>query len=321
MTNRKDVVNDPNYLPVLDNGFIGIAYEELNDETLIPAVLGNDKSITRSARMSYGKGTKAVSDDRNLLRYLLRHRHTTPFEMAEVKFHAKLPIFVARQWVRHRTASINEYSARYSVMTDEFYVPEPKHMLPQSTNNKQGRSGDMSGIHKQQIAEVMDQTFNESYRTYQMLLGDLKEEHKHDPYLKGSVEISEICAWGDENYPGLTRELSRSVLPVAGYTEWYWKSNLHNIFRFLSLRQDKHAQYEIRAYADAMLKLIEPYFPIACEAYEDYILNGVELSRMEVDILKDILRHHSFSLDLDTVGKTHNLSKREINEFREKFNL
>jgi len=302
LTNQVDIKDHANYRPLLDHGFVGIADEELNDGTLVPSIMGNDKSITRSARMSYGKGTRALNDDANLIRYLLRHHHTTPFEMAEIKFHAKMPIFVARQWVRHRTASINEYSARYSILTKEFYVPTAEHLQPQSANNKQGRDGEFSDYRVKEVQDTLRASQNAAYDIYEALLDDD----------------------GDES---VAREIARTVLPTSGYTEWYWKANLHNVLNFIRLRADPHAQYEIRVYADAMLGLMQPYFPIAIEAFNDYVVQSVQFSKMEVALIKEMFNHtrwNSYFPDeasKDTMRKQLNMSKREWSEFEVKFDL
>lgn len=302
MTDQKDIIEHPNFRPVLDHGFVGIADEELNDGTLVPAVMGNDKSISRSARMSYGKGTRTINDDENLIRYLLRHAHTTPFEMAEIKFHAKMPIFVARQWVRHRTASINEYSARYSILSNEFYIPNPEHLLPQSKDNKQGRDGEFTDYRKNEVRDIMKRSQDELYGIYEGLIDED----------------------GDE---GVARELARTVLPTSGYTEWYWKANLHNVLNFIRLRSDPHAQYEIRVYADAMLELIKPYFPIAIKAFEDYVTGSEKFSRMEMKLVREMFNKTRWSSYYPTPEAEDRervnlgMSKREWAEFKLKFDL
>lgn len=229
----------------LDKGFIRLVDS-----------MGGDDAIVQAARVSYGKGTRKVSEDKGLIRYLMRHRHTTPFEMVEFKFHAKMPIFVARQWVRHRTANINEYSLRYSEARDEFYIPEPEHILYQSKLNKQGRAGEVPQDLKKKVIGYFKEMSEKSYAIY--------------------AALSEA---------GIARELARAILPVNLYTEWYWKNDLHNILHFLSLRLDKHAQYEIRIYAEAMAKIIVEIVPIVYEAFEDYVLNGMRYSRVEQSLL------------------------------------
>ena len=219
--------------------------------------MGGDDSIVQAARVSYGKGTRKVSQDRGLIRYLMRHRHTTPFEMVEFKFHAKMPIFVARQWVRHRTANINEYSLRYSEARDEFYIPDPEHIQFQSALNKQGRSGKVP----KELTEKVRKYFSEiSQRTFEM--------------------------YQELNEAGLARELIRAILPVNLYTEWYWKNDLHNLLYFIGLRSDPHAQYEIRVYSDAMGTFVQDRVPFAWEAYQDYVVNGLRFSHVEQSLLE-----------------------------------
>lgn len=229
-------------IPCLDKGFI----------RLVDA-MGGDEAIVQAARVSYGKGTRKISQDRGLIRYLMRHQHTTPFEMVELKFHAKMPIFVARQWVRHRTANINEYSLRYSQARDEFYIPAPEHVHFQSDVNKQGRlESDVPGELTEKVIRYFKEISEKSFALYSEL-----------------------------NEAGIARELARAVLPVNLYTEWYWKNDLHNIFHFLNLRLDDHAQYEIREYAGAMAALVKEVAPIAFEAFEDYTLSGLAFSNLE----------------------------------------
>lgn len=290
MTLRSEInfEQDKNYVPVLDHGFVGLVDH-----------MGSDSAIVQAARVSYGAGTKQVQDDRNLIRYLMRHEHTTPFEMCEVKFHIKLPIFVMRQLVRHRTASMNEYSARYSVLTDEFYIPELEQIQKQSTSNKQGREEAEWGFtEKRNVQHAFQRNFFNAYKDYTELLG------KDDD--------------------GLARELARSVLPVGGYTELYWKANLKNFMHMARLRMDPHAQWEIREYARAMYDLAKPLFPEACAAFEDYQQNSMRLSRMEIDLVKRLINKDTW-LDLiedqrseDGIARAFGLSKRELNEFKSK---
>jgi thymidylate synthase (FAD) len=237
-------------IQLLDHGFVRLvdAMPRLadGDETA-------DHAIVRAARVSYQGGTKTSRTDRGLIRYLMRNWHTSPFEMVELKFHAKMPIFVARQWVRHRTASINEISARYSVLPDEFYVPEPDQVGAQATANRQGRSeGALDASTVESTRDALRATAEGAFSTYQELLG-----------------------------AQVARELSRAVLPVSSYTEWYWKANLLNVFRFLQLRMDEHAQYEIRVYADAMAQVVRQIAPWSYEAFDDYWLRGTRLSAQE----------------------------------------
>ena len=219
--------------------------------------MGGDDAIVQAARVSYGQGTSKVSQDRGLIRYLMRHRHTTPFEMVEFKFHCKMPIFVARQWVRHRTANINEYSLRYSEARDEFYFPDPEHIQFQSALNKQGRSGEVPLELKQKVLDYFKEISERSFTMYQEL-----------------------------NEAGIARELARSLLPVNIYTEWYWKNDLHNLLHFIGLRSDSHAQYEIRVYSDVMAESVKAVAPFAWEAYQDYVVHGMRFSRIEQNLLE-----------------------------------
>ena len=219
--------------------------------------MGGDDAIVQAARVSYGKGTNKVSQDRGLIRYLMRHRHTTPFEMVEFKFHCKMPIFVARQWVRHRTASINEYSLRYSEARDEFYYPDPENIQFQSALNKQGRMGEVPAELKQKVQDYFKEISERSFAIYSEL-----------------------------NKAGVARELARSVLPVNLYTEWYWKNDLHNLLHFIGLRSDGHAQYEIRVFSDAMAESVKAVAPFAWEAYQDYVVKGMRFSRIEQSLLE-----------------------------------
>ena len=292
MTQQNEIIGNKNYIPLLNAGFVGLVDH-----------MGNDDSIVQAARVSYGKGTKKVSEDRGLIRYLVRHSHTTPLEMVTFKFHAKMPLFVARQWIRHRTASVNEYSGRYSEMSEDMYLPELEHIQPQSTNNKQGRSGEY--------------TKDEQFR----IQNDLIYNNQQD-----QTEYKKLL---DKN---LAKEMARGVLSVNNYTTWYWQINLHNLFHFLKLRMDAHAQYEIRVFADAMYELIKPIVPIACEAFEDYIFDpdaktyqNYKISKQELTALKDIISHAvdqgaSF-VQLYEEMKRHGMSKREIADFNIKFGL
>ena len=233
----------------LDKGFV----------RLVDA-MGGDDAIVQAARVSYGKGTAKVSQDRGLIRYLMRHRHTTPFEMVEFKFHCKMPIFVARQWVRHRTANINEYSLRYSEARDEFYIPDPEHIQFQSSLNKQGRLGEVSESLKTKVRDYFQDISNRSFEIYSEL-----------------------------NDAGVARELARAILPVNLYTEWYWKNDLHNLLHFVGLRSDGHAQYEIRVFSDAMAESVKKVAPFAWEAYQDYVISGLRFSRIEQGLLEQNL--------------------------------
>jgi len=220
------------------------------------AVLGADGAIVQAARVSYGAGTRKVTEDRGLVRYLMRHHHTTPFEMIEFKFHVAMPIFIARQWIRHRTANVNEYSARYSIMPDRFYRPSEDNIRKQSAGNRQGGTEPIDAGTAEEFLALLEQA-EASYKQY--------------------IALTE---------KGLSRELARIGLPVSVYTEWYWKCDLHNIFHFLALRMDPHAQQEIQDFARAMYALIKPIVPVACEAFEDYRLNGLHLTSLEVEAIK-----------------------------------
>tara|TARA_Y100000814_G_scaffold145666_1_gene105796 strand:+ start:161 stop:1099 length:939 start_codon:yes stop_codon:yes gene_type:complete len=247
--------------PILDHGFVRVV-----------DYMGDDSAIVQAARVSYGRGTRQVSEDRGLIRYLMRHRHTTPFEMCEIKYHIKLPIFVARQWIRHRTANVNEYSARYSIMDKEFYIPRPEHLASQSSDNRQGRGSVLSGLEAERVFEILKSDASRAYDHYEEMLNEGKDGD--------SLE---------ESNNGLARELARMNLTLNYYTQWYWKTDLHNLFNFLSLRVDSHAQYEIRVYADAMLDTVRRWVPIATEAFSDYRLGGVSLSSAGLEVVKKML--------------------------------
>jgi len=249
--------------------------------------MGGDESIVQAARVSYGKGTKTVNQDRGLIRYLMRHSHTTPFEMVELKFHCKIPIFVARQWIRHRTANVNEYSGRYSIMKDEFYVPTDEAIHFQSGTNRQGRSDE-------EVPQAL------RAKVLQLLLADQHQAYGHYEEMLGA---------------DIARELARVNLPVSLYTEWYWKIDLHNLFHFLRLRIDPHAQYEIRVYGEAMAEITKKVAPMAWEAFEDYVLKGERFSRLELEILREQLDTNSITKEsLEARG----FGGREAEEFLEK---
>ena len=248
-------------LPVLDHGFVRVI-----------DYMGDDAAIVQAARVSYGKGTKKTSEDRGLINYLLRHRHNTPFEMCEIKFHIKLPIFVARQWIRHRTANVNEYSARYSIMDKEFYMPAAEHLAAQSVINNQGRGKVLEGAEAARAVELLKRDALQCYDTYQELLNEDAQ---------GNIV--------DESRSGLARELARMNLPVNFYTQWYWKIDLSNLMHFLSLRADHHSQYEIRAYADVILDVLKKWVPIAYEAFMAYRKNGVHLSSKGMEVIKALI--------------------------------
>jgi thymidylate synthase (FAD) len=249
--------------------------------------MGGDESIVQAARVSYGKGTKTVNEDRGLIRYLMRHLHTTPFEMVELKFHVKLPIFVARQWIRHRTANVNEYSGRYSVMKDEFYVPEHGAIHFQNLRNKQGRSDtEVPSELRARVLDLLTSTQGKLYREYEEMLES-----------------------------DIARELARINLPLSLYTEWYWKIDLHNLFHFLRLRIDPHAQYEIRVYGEAMAEITRKVAPMAWEAFEDYILKSERFSRPELNAIAGRLSEKPFTKEsLEPMG----LKGREADEFLDK---
>ena len=267
-------------IPVLDHGFVRVI-----------DYMGDDAAIVQAARVSYGAGTKQVREDEGLIRYLLRHRHTTPFEMCEIKFHVKLPIFVARQWIRHRTANVNEYSARYSLLDREFYVPAPEHLAAQSTSNRQGRGDVLAGAEAARALRWLKDDASQAFDHYEAMLNEDSSAPGHDP-----------------DAQGLARELGRMILPLSTYTQWYWKCDLHNLLHFLSLRADAHAQYEIRVYADAMLKVVEKWVPAVFKAFSDYRLGGYKLSAPGLEIIKRMLAGEAVE------QKGSGLSKREWRE-------
>jgi thymidylate synthase (FAD) len=259
-------------IPCLDHGFVRVV-----------DYMGDDGAVVQAARVSYGKGTRQVSEDRGLIRYLMRHRHTTPFEMCELKLHVKLPIFVARQWIRHRTANVNEASGRYSILDREFYIPRAEDLAVQSTNNKQGRGAALDGDAAAEVLHLLRRDAEQCYDTYERLLDD----HK------------------------LARELARMNLGVNYYTQWYWKIDLHNLLHFLALRIDPHAQYEIRVYGDALAGLVRDWVPQVWEAFEDYRLGAVTFSRQMLAVVKRRLAGDTVTLE------TSGLSKREWDELNE----
>jgi thymidylate synthase (FAD) len=268
-------------IPVLDHGFVRVV-----------DYMGDDNAVVQAARVSYGQGTKKVNEDAGLIRYLMRHRHTTPFEMCEIKFHIKLPIFIARQWIRHRTANVNEYSARYSVLGKEFYLPSREQLSPQSKANHQGRSD-------------LTLSLEESNKVLAILKDDAERCYSHYTEMLNEDHEGHII---DEERLGLARELARMNLTLNYYTEWYWKIDLHNILHFLSLRADSHAQYEIRAYADAMLDIIKKWVPITYEAFMEYRVRGVSLSGSGLQVIKALLRGET------PTQETSGLNKREWTE-------
>jgi len=272
-------------LSVLDHGFVRVV-----------DYMGDDTSIVQSARVSYGKGTKKVSTDNGLIKYLMRHRHSTPFEMCEIKYHVKLPIFVARQWIRHRTANVNEYSARYSILDKEFYLPDKENLAAQSINNRQGRGDLIDGEQANDILKILKEDAEKNYNDYETILNE-----RHD----GTIV--------DESKKGLARELARMNLTLNTYTQWYWKTDLLNLLNFLSLRADDHAQYEIRAYADVMIDCLKKWVPITYEAFMDYRAGGMELSSKGKLVISKMIRGESYDFE------NSKLSKREWNELMESF--
>lgn len=270
---------------ILDHGFIRVV-----------DYMGGDNSIVQAARVSYGKGTKKSSQDRGLIRYLMRHRHTTPFEMCEIKFHIKLPIFIARQWIRHRMANVNEYSARYSILDKEFYVP--LQAAEQSKINNQGRGAIIEGPDGQKDLNVIREFSEKAYDNYKYL-----------------INVDDTGNFIDEDRKGLARELARIVLPTNYYTQWYWKIDLHNLLHFVSLRADSHAQHEIKVYADKIAEIIKLWVPFAFEAFEDYRMNASHLSIQEKELLKRMINGEKIN------KKNIGLSEREWNEFLIKFEL
>ena len=271
-------------IPVLDHGFIRVI-----------DYMGDDSSIVQSARVSYGKGTKKVSTDEGLIKYLMRHRHSTPFEMCEIKYHVKLPIFIARQWIRHRTANVNEYSARYSILDKEFYLPSKDQLATQSQSNRQGRGDVLQGKQAEEVLNILKDDATRTYDNYEKLLNERFDGTKID-----------------ENKVGLARELARMNLTLNTYTQWYWKTDLLNLLNFLFLRHDNHAQYEIRVYADKMLETVKRWVPITYQAFMDYRVGAAEISSKGLKVIKSMISGKK-------VEQEHSgLSKREWNELMEK---
>ena len=261
--------------PVLDHGFVRVI-----------DYMGDDAAICQAARVSYGKGTKSVSNDAGLIRYLMRHWHSTPFEMCEIKLHVKLPVFVARQWIRHRTANVNEYSARYSILDREFYIPAPDHLAAQSTTNNQGRGEALQGEEAERVLRLLQEDSMRAYDHYEEMIGQ-------------------------DGQQGLARELARMNLPANVYTQWYWKVDLHNLLHFLRLRADHHAQYEIRVYAEELCKIVADWVPAAYGAFEDYRMGGATLSAKGLDCLRRMLKGE------EVTQETSGMSKGEWREFQE----
>ena len=270
-------------IPVLDHGFVRVI-----------DYMGDDAAIVQAARVSYGRGTRRVSEDAGLIRYLMRHRHSTPFEMCEIKYHVKLPIFVARQWIRHRTANVNEYSARYSILDRELYLPAPEQLAAQSVANRQGRGNVLAG---EEAARVLDLLREDATRCYDHYTEMLNEDGD------GSAR--------DASRQGLARELARINLTLNTYTQWYWKTDLYNLFHFLSLRADAHAQYEIRTYAEAMLGTVAAWVPIAQKAFLDYRLGSVTLSAQMLTAVRRLLAGEAVE------QSTSGLNRREWAELME----
>ncbi|MEM9781341.1 MAG: FAD-dependent thymidylate synthase [Pseudomonadota bacterium] len=260
-------------IPVLDHGFVRVI-----------DYMGDDAAIVQAARVSYGRGTKSARDDAGLIRYLMRHWHSTPFEMCEIKLHVKLPIFVARQWIRHRTANVNEISARYSILDREFYVPAAEHMARQAVTNRQGRGDLLAAEEAEAVRAALAEEAGRTYGTYEGLM--------------------------DPDGPGLARELARMTLPASVYTQWYWKTDLHNLLHFLRLRADAHAQYEIRAYAEAIGAVVRDWVPATWAAFEDYRLNAVQFSAPAMACLRRMLAGEAVSQE------TSGLSAGEWREFQ-----
>ena len=267
-------------VPVLDHGFVRVI-----------DYMGDDAAIVQAARVSYGRGTRRVSEDAGLIRYLMRHRHSTPFEMCEIKNHVKLPIFVARQWIRHRTANVNEYSARYSILDREFYLPAPGHLAAQSAQNRQGRGEVLAPDAAARVLALLHDDATRCHEHYVEMLNEDENGRQLDPARQG-----------------LARELARMNLTLNTYTQWYWKTDLHNLMHFLSLRADTHAQYEIRAYAEVMLRTLEAWVPLACAAFRDYRLGAVTFSAQMLAVVRRRLAG-------ETVTQAESgLSKREWTE-------
>lgn len=271
-------------LPVLDHGFVRVV-----------DYMGDDSAIVQAARVSYGKGTKQVNQDAGLINYLMRHWHSTPFEMCEIKLHVKLPIFVARQWIRHRTANVNEYSARYSILDKEFYIPAPEHLAAQSKTNNQGREDNaLSADESARVLDILRRDAEQCYSHYEELMNEDKD---------GNIL--------DEDRSGIARELARMNLPLNYYTQWYWKIDLHNLMHFLRLRADGHAQYEIRAYADVMTDILKAWLPITYEAFINHRLNAVNLSGKALEAVKRMIRGEQVTQE------NSQLTKREWAELTE----
>ena len=277
----EEILYEP--LPVLDHGFVRVV-----------DYMGDDAAIVQAARVSYGKGTRQASQDEGLIRYLMRHRHTSPFEMCEIKLHVKLPMFIARQWIRHRTANVNEYSARYSILDKEFYVPAADQLAVQSSINNQGRGEAINRNDAEKILDLMKSDAAQAFNSYEQLINS-------------DADGKPV----DAERPALARELARIGLPLSTYTQWYWKTDLHNLFHFMALRADSHAQYEIRVYADVIRDIANRWVPLASKAFEDYRLHGVELSRDAIEVVRRRLRGEN--VERENTG----LSLREWRELQD----
>ena len=309
MTTLNEVIESDKYIQVLDKGFCGLV-----------DVMGDDSAIVQAARTSYGKGTKSVSEDRGLIRYLMRHKHTSVFEMVEFKFHLKMPIFVMRQHVRHRTANLNEYSGRYSIMTDEFYIPDVSRLQAQSRDNKQGSGQVLEGVEAEIALNTIQRVSAEAYMDYLSLVNE-----------PGGRNYGEIL-----DRQGMARELARIILPLNNYTECYWKIDLKNLLHYIGLRKDPHAQYEIRVLAEALAEHVKKICPIAYEAFEDYIEGATALSRLEKNLLQDIINYscrtsipfaESYEYMIKSAGDrkslylNYGMSKRELDDFERQWSL
>ena len=262
-------------IPVLDHGFLRVV-----------DYMGDDSAVVQAARVSYGRGTRKVSEDQGLINYLMRHAHTTPFEMAEIKLHVKLPIFVARQWIRHRTASVNEYSARYSILDKEFYIPAPEHLAAQSNSNRQGRGSVLETDEAARVLDILRTDAERAYSSYQWMLNEGED---------GSP--------ADKERQGLARELARINLSLATYTQWYWKIDLHNLLGFLRLRADAHAQYEIRVYAEKMLAIVERWVPMTHAAFVEHRLGAITLSRSAAAVVRRMLSGEKVTDEISGLSK------------------
>jgi thymidylate synthase (FAD) len=305
MTLWSEVEQSSAYVKVLDHGFVGLV-----------DVMGDDSSIVQAARTSYGKGTKSVSEDRGLIRYLMKNWHTSVFEMVEFKFHIKLPIFVMRQHVRHRTANLNEYSGRYSVMTDEFYIPEPHRLQSQSVLNKQGSGEPLVGQELHAVQDLIKNISSDNYNAYLSLMNEPQSNN-----------------WGIPDRQGLSRELSRIILPQNNYTECYWKIDLKNLLHYIRLRADHHAQWEIQEFAKALASFVKQQCPMAFEAFEDYMEHSMMISRLEKNLLQDVIKssnesgigfaecYYGMKQSVENLAVKYGMSKRELTEFETQWQL